>query len=264
MLIYKISNLRNQSQYAIPLILYAHTKTCPANFKPTKKPVCPAPGSKTPGASSTSSGGTGLKRGDPGKVRLGFIPEEWFTFFHNKTGVTGPYLFWILLANYLFSKEIFVMEHEYYVGLSIFVILYTGTKKLGPSAAKYFDEQVDAVANGLEQSRKDMMALYETTIKDAKDMQTRANGQKMLMEAKKENVAMQLEAAYRERLMQVYNTVKGRMEYHVKRNRVENRIHQKWMIDWILSNVRKSITPEFEKQALNRAIEDLGALAGKA
>ncbi|XP_045510002.1 ATP synthase subunit b, mitochondrial-like [Colias croceus] len=263
MLIYRISNLRNQSQY-VPLILYANTKTCPANIKP-KKSVCPAQVAKTPGASSTSSQGTIiLKRGEPGKVRLGFLPEEWFTFFHGKTGVTGPYLFWILLANYLFSKEIFVMEHEYYVGLSTLVILYVGTKKLGPSAAKYFDAQIDEVANGLEQSRKDMMAVYETTIKDAKDMQTRANGQKMLMDAKKENVSMQLEAAYRERLMIVYNAVKDRMEYHEIRSRVENRIHQKWMIDWILSNVRKSITPDFEKQALNRAIEDLAALAGKA
>ncbi|XP_022129526.2 ATP synthase subunit b, mitochondrial-like [Pieris rapae] len=241
-------------------IVFAHTKTCPAS----KKPVCPPAAVSQQGDVTGLTGSTGLKRGEPGKVRMGMFPEEWFTFFHSKTGVSGPYVFGILVTNYLVSKEIFIMEHEYYAGLSIFVMVVGGVKLLGRNLANYLDSQIEAVEKELDQGLKNQMNMFETVIKDSKDMQMRAVGQKMLLDAKKENVAMQLEAAYRERLRIVFTAVKGRMDYHVKRTRVENRIHQKWMIDWILNNVRKSITPDFEKQALNRAIEDIAAMAGKA
>ncbi|CAH4039004.1 unnamed protein product [Pieris brassicae] len=253
MILNKILKLRP----SVSRIVFAHTKTCPTS----KKPVCPA---STGSQASGSSGGTALKRGEPGKVRMGMFPEEWFTFFHSKTGVSGPYLFGILVANYLVSKEVYIMEHEYYAGLSIFIMVAGGVKLLGPELAKFLDSQREAIEKELDQGLKNQLNVYETIIKDSKDMQMRAVGQKMLLDAKKENVAMQLEAAYRERLRLVYNAVKGRMDYHAKRSRVENRIHQKWMIDWILNNVRKSLTPDFEKQALNRAIEDLAAIAGRA
>lgn len=82
-------------------------------------------------------------RQEPGKVRLGFVPEEWFQFFYKKTGVTGPYTFAITLSTYLVSKEIYVLEHEYYSGLSLLIMWVVGIKKLGPKLAAYLDKEID-------------------------------------------------------------------------------------------------------------------------
>lgn len=66
-----------------------------------------------------------------------------FEFFYEKTGVTGPYMFGTGLITYLCSKEIYVMEHEFYTGISLGIICLYATKKLGPHIAKYLDKEVD-------------------------------------------------------------------------------------------------------------------------
>lgn len=197
------------------------------------------------------------ERSDP--VRLGFIPEEWFQFFYVKTGVTGPYIFGLVTINYLLSKEIYVLEHEYYSGLSIALLVYLATVKLGPAGGAALDKEVDAVVAGWQKTLDDEKSVFQNQIKASKDAQWRADGQKLLMDAKKENIAMQYEAIFRERMMQVYKSTEGRMIYHTKKYRAEARIHQKWMLKWILNNVMKSITPDFKKAALEASIRDLAA-----
>lgn len=82
-------------------------------------------------------------RQEPGKVRHGFIPEEWFQAFYNKTGVTGPYAFAFTLSTYMVSKEIYVLEHEYYSGLSLAIMWIVGIKYMGPKLANVLDKQID-------------------------------------------------------------------------------------------------------------------------
>jgi len=200
-------------------------------------------------------------RQEPGKVRMGFLPEEWFTLFYKKTGVTGPYTFGVGLATYLCSKEIYVMEHEYYSGLSLAIMIIFAVKKFGPAVAAYCDKEIDKISADWNQGRVDELASYENQIKSEKTEQWRADGQLMLIEAKKENVALQLEAAYRERIARVYNEVKRRLDYQVECQHVIRRVNQKHMVNWIVNNVLKSITPDQEKETLNKCILDLGAIA---
>ncbi|KAL5288285.1 ATP5F1 family protein [Megaselia abdita] len=200
----------------------------------------------------------------PGKVRLGFLPEEWFQFFYNKTGVTGPYTFGVGLMTYLCSKEIYVMEHEYYGGLSLGIMAVVAVKKLGPVIAKYCDKEIDRIEGEWKEGRVQEVQNLTDAIDAEKREQWAAEGALTLMEAKKENVGLQLEAAYRERAMNVYREVKRRLDYQVECRHVERRLNQKHQVSWIVDNVLKSITPQQEKDTLSKCISDLSALAARS
>ncbi|XP_022920779.1 ATP synthase subunit b, mitochondrial [Onthophagus taurus] len=210
------------------------------------------------GACSTSSRPV---RQEPGKVRLGFVPEEWFTFFYKKTGVTGPYTLGITLTTYLMSKEIYVMEHEYYSGLSLLLMCVMGVKYMGPAVAKWLDKEIDEYEAGWNQGRKDQKDGLEEMIQDEERLQWSSEGQNMLIQAKRENVALQLEAAYRQRVQTAYQEVKKRLDYQVEIQNIEKRIAQKNLIDFVVSKVKSSITPDQEKQNIDKCISDLGGLA---
>ncbi|CAH1104125.1 unnamed protein product [Psylliodes chrysocephalus] len=200
-------------------------------------------------------------RQEPGKVRLGFVPEEWFQFFYKKTGVTGPYTFAFTLSTYLVSKEIYVLEHEYYTGLSLIIMWVYGIKTLGPKLAAYLDKEIDEFEKGWNESREEQKAALSDQIKDEEKNQWSVEGQNVLVEAKRENVALQLEANYRERIIQVYSEVKKRLDYQVEKQNIERRITQKNLVDWVVAKVRSSITPDQEKQNINKCINDLSLLA---
>lgn len=153
------------------------------------------------------------------------------------------------------------MEHEYYAGLSFAALLVIGIKNIGPGLKKSLDAEVDQIEADFEQGRADEIKGLEDAIEHEKTEQWRADGQLLLNDAQKENVALQLEAAYRERLAQVFSEVKRRLDYQVEIQLVERRVKQKHLVNWVSSKVLGSITEDQDKATLNKCIADLGALA---
>lgn len=184
--------------------------------------------------------------------------------FYNKTGVTGPYMFGAGLMTYLCSKEIYVMEHEFYSGLSLMIMIVYAVKKFGPSVAVWCDKEVDKVETEWSESRNMQVTSLQESISDEKKAQWCAEGQTLLMQAKRENIGLQLEAAYRERLMNLYNEVKRRLDYQVEVRNVKRRVEQRHLVASVVDSVMKSITPDLEKELLNKCITDLSGLAGKS
>lgn len=177
--------------------------------------------------------------------------------------MTGPYAFGFSLFTYLASKEIYVMEHEYYAGLSFAILLVAGIKNLGPGVKKSLDAEVDQIEADFEQGRVDEVNAHKEAIDHEEKEQWRADGQLLLNAAQKENVALQLEAAYRERLAQVFSEVKRRLDYQVEIQLVDRRVKQKHLVNWVSNKVLGSITPDQDKTTLSKCIADLGALATK-
>merc|ERR1712062_674076 len=164
---------------------------------------------------------------DKPPVRLGIFPEEWFTAMYPKTGVTGPYMALFGVSTFLASKEYFVMEHDFYVGIGLAIVLTYLVKTQGPAYTAEINKQLD----------EDIIA------------------------AKKEAVGLQLEGEYRSRLAAAHAAVKKRLDYQVETANVLRRMEQKHMVDWIIGNVKASITPDQEAAALKKCISDLKALS---
>jgi F-type H+-transporting ATPase subunit b len=197
-------------------------------------------------------------------VRLGFIPETWFQAFYDKTGVTGPYLFGAGLITYVVSKEIWIIEHNFTHFISFWIAFYILAKKAGPPLAKYLDSAAETLENRtwwtpLSKAKEQ----YNQTIVEMEKAIWREDGQKYLFAAKKENVDLQLENVYRQRLAEIHQAVKKRLDYQVEVLNSTRRIQQQHMVEWIVNGVMAGITPQQEKDSLAKCLEDLKHLSTK-
>merc|ERR1711909_171550 len=169
-------------------------------------------------------------------TRMGFLPATWFEAFYNKTDLAA-FTFVVMYANYKFGA------------------------KIKDSIIKDEKAFVDSRWYNRLQKAKDNTSV---TIAEAEHLLKQDEGKKMLFDAKKENVGLQLEAVYRQRMADVHTAVKRRLDYQVEIINTEKRFQQEHMTNWIVDSVTAGITPQQEKESIAKCIADLKALAAKA
>jgi len=194
-------------------------------------------------------------------VALGIFPQEWFDALYSKTGVTGPYMAVGGIATFLVSKEYFVMEHDFYVGIGLAIVLSGIIKSVGPDFTAYVNSQLDKEEADLKSIRQSEIDACKGSIAGEEAAQLHATAWEDIIASKKEAVGLQLEAEYRQRLSDAYTQVKKRLDYQLETANVVRRMEQKHMVDWIINNVKSAITPAQEDAALKKCISDLKGLS---
>lgn len=200
----------------------------------------------------------------PEPTRLGIIPESWFNAFYDKTGVTGPYVFLGSLGTFLFSKEWIVFEHEILVGIEVTIIMVVGAKMFGPSIRNPWCAQIDEHYQKWDDWQQGMIKFLNEFIKTEQNIRDAPTQHKVLFDAKRENIQLQLEAEFRRRQMQAYNEVRRRLDFLVAKEDAVRQFQQKHMVSWIIDNVAKSFTPQQEKETLKTTLSELKKLAAKS
>ncbi|XP_072269047.1 ATP synthase F(0) complex subunit B1, mitochondrial [Pyxicephalus adspersus] len=174
----------------------------------------------------------------PGKVRHGIIPEEFFQFLYPKTGVTGQdwWLFYVLMMPKIMRNQ----NHDCKNSANVEKLARcqpVGNRHILPPHSYW------------------LMELLNTGP---------GRSYTLLVHCSDNNVAMILETNYRERLLNVYNDVKKRLDYQVALQHLLRRKEQEHMINWVEKNVVQSITPQQQKESIAKCITDLKLLSKKA
>ncbi|CAF4086358.1 unnamed protein product, partial [Adineta steineri] len=92
----------------------------------------------------------------------------------------------------------------------------------------------------------------------------RAKSVGKLGDARKDIINMALETAYRERMRQMYEAVKRRLDYQVALQNARKDFERTNMINWITSEVKKSITAKQEQDSLQACLNQLRQMASSS
>ena len=187
------------------------------------------------------------------------FPKSWGDALYSKTGVSGPYLLMTGVVTTLLSKEYIVIEDTFFESV---IAIATGVYVYQKYMKKMIEPWIQKELARDEYRRytkpiADVKAYVSNEINKFENAKDAIDATKDFVAAEKENIQLQLEAIYRERMDQVYKDVKRRLDYKVEVENAQRQFEQDQMVNWIVNNVVKSITAKEEKESLTSCIANL-------
>ncbi|XP_061167409.1 ATP synthase F(0) complex subunit B1, mitochondrial-like isoform X1 [Saccostrea echinata] len=195
-----------------------------------------------------------------------FVPRPVFDAMQPYSGVTG---FYVLTVGGFFAaiaKGVLIVSYPlayfYY-----FAILWGFTRL--PPVRRFLDNRVPFLAQKLNdmyfhqpiQNKKDHISACIAAAQQTKDMIQQLP---KLYDVQMENIDLQLENNYRDRLKEVYTEVRARLDCQLALGATKVELEKEHMINWITDQVVKNITPDLEKKNIQSCLAQLQSLSQTA
>jgi len=178
----------------------------------------------------------------PPKTRFLMIPESWCTPFHKVTGTSGPYLFFGGVIAFYVNKELWVFEEQGHLlaGWILFYILASRTVayRLDKWATSKYLERMDYYKQLIADDLKDAVDFRKNS---AAETASFAALQADFPTIFRENLALQLEAAYRKNVDKVQSELKRRIDYLKEVEETKQRFERELFMKAIVDGVHNAV-----------------------
>jgi len=192
---------------------------------------------------------------------FGIVPNTWLMALYPKLGTSGFYtLLWggTFIA---FTKEWHHLDDDFSSYYGPFVCFLAATHFGLLDKAK--DMVQEWRVKNYEQPYDNAQTKLQQGIDESKAEIAKYEALPIIRDAKEEILDLQCELIYRDRLANVHAIVKKRLDYMVEVEKTKNSFNKANMIDWVVREVNKNITPDIEKKNLSGCIARLAELAPK-
>lgn len=178
---------------------------------------------------------------------------------------SGSILLTAAIAAYFVSKEVYIVDAEFYEMLAIFGAYYIWYLGGRDGAIDYFNERKATMKKILENARQDHKAVVQERIQHISKLSDVVDVTKGLYDMAKDIAKLEAEAYELKQRGTFSNDVKSMLDQWVRYEASVREAQQKRLVDAVLSKIESNLAdPKMQQSILNQCLSDVENLAKTA